>query len=184
MPIIFGGTTVEKVVFGGTEVDKVVFNGVTVFEKMPQLATPQNVTADGTNVSWDEVENATSYEVLADGTSIGTVQNGYKVTFKFNAGGYTSPEPCRGHVYYSLDNGTTWIDVLESNMGTTFVDIVLDDVKQIKFKCIADGSDYGNIDSGTGSLAGINIYTSGHETKISDNYVITEDSIANVRYSD
>lgn len=152
--------------------------------KLTQLATPQNVTADGTNVSWDEVENATSYEVLADGANIGTVQNGYKVTFKFNAGGYTSPEPCRGHVYYSLDNGTTWIDVLESNTGTTFVDIVLDDVKQIKFKCIADGADYGNIDSGTGSLAGINIYTSGHETKISDNYVITEDSIANVRYSD
>ena len=152
--------------------------------KLTQLATPQNVTADGTNVSWDEVENATSYEVLADGASIGTVQNGYKVTFKFNASGYTSPEPCRGHVYYSLDNGTTWIDVLESNTGTTFVDIVLDNVKQIKFKCIADGADYGNIDSGTGSLAGINIYTSGHETKISDNYVITEDSIANVRYSD
>lgn len=73
MPIIFGGTTVEKVVFGGTEVDKVVFNGVTVFESKPQLATPQNVTANGTNVSWDEVENATSYEVLADGASIGTV---------------------------------------------------------------------------------------------------------------
>ncbi len=41
--------------------------------KLTQLATPQNVTADGKNVSWDEVENATSYEVLADGTSIGTV---------------------------------------------------------------------------------------------------------------
>lgn len=39
-----------------------------------QLATPQNVTANGTTVSWDEVENATSYEVLADGVSIGTVQ--------------------------------------------------------------------------------------------------------------
>ena len=40
-----------------------------------QLSTPQNVTADGTVVSWDEVENATSYEVLADGASIGTVEN-------------------------------------------------------------------------------------------------------------
>ena len=39
-----------------------------------QLATPQNVTADGTTVSWDEVENATSYEICADGTSIGTVE--------------------------------------------------------------------------------------------------------------
>ena len=40
----------------------------------PQLATPQNVTADGTTVSWDEVENATNYEIFADGTSIGTVE--------------------------------------------------------------------------------------------------------------
>ena len=40
----------------------------------PQLATPQNVTANGTTVSWDEVENATSYVVLADGSEIGTVE--------------------------------------------------------------------------------------------------------------
>lgn len=41
----------------------------------PQLSTPVNVSADGTTVSWDEVENATSYEILADGTSIGEVNN-------------------------------------------------------------------------------------------------------------
>ena len=40
----------------------------------PQLATPQNVTANGTTVSWDDVENATSYAVLADGSEIGTVE--------------------------------------------------------------------------------------------------------------
>ena len=38
------------------------------------LETPQNVTANGTTVSWDEVENATSYDILADGVSIGTVE--------------------------------------------------------------------------------------------------------------
>lgn len=38
-----------------------------------KLATPQNVTASGTTVSWDAVENATSYAVLADGSEIGTV---------------------------------------------------------------------------------------------------------------
>lgn len=50
--------------------------------KLTQLSTPQNVTVDGTLVSWDEVENATSYEVLADGTSIGEnpVPSGYTVT--------------------------------------------------------------------------------------------------------
>ena len=33
-----------------------------------KLATPQNVTANGTTVSWDAVENATSYDVYADDT--------------------------------------------------------------------------------------------------------------------
>lgn len=42
---------------------------------LPQLATPANVSAESTTVSWDEVENATSYEVFADGVSIGTVEN-------------------------------------------------------------------------------------------------------------
>ena len=36
-------------------------------EPLPQLATPQNVTASGTTVSWDEVANAKSYDVLVDG---------------------------------------------------------------------------------------------------------------------
>ena len=50
--------------------------------QLPQLATPTNVSASGTTVSWDEVANATSYSILADGISIGTVenQNGYTVT--------------------------------------------------------------------------------------------------------
>ena len=51
------------------------FRPYTVSQPIPQLSTPQNVSADGTTVSWDEVENATSYEIFADGTSIGTVGN-------------------------------------------------------------------------------------------------------------
>lgn len=43
---------------------------------LPQLSTPVNVSADGTTVSWDEVENATSYEILADGISIGITDGG------------------------------------------------------------------------------------------------------------
>ena len=35
-----------------------------------KLATPQNVTANGTTVSWDAVENATSYDVYADDTTL------------------------------------------------------------------------------------------------------------------
>lgn len=33
-----------------------------------KLATPQNVTANGTTVSWDAVQNATNYDVYADDT--------------------------------------------------------------------------------------------------------------------
>ena len=83
MPITFKragqeAVTLENVSFKGVALDKVTFKrygqeAVTVFEKIIQLATPQNVTADGTTVSWNAVENATSYEVLADGASIGSV---------------------------------------------------------------------------------------------------------------
>lgn len=42
--------------------------------KLPdKLATPTNVTADGTTVSWDEVENATSYDIYVDGAVYDTV---------------------------------------------------------------------------------------------------------------
>ena len=41
--------------------------------KLTQLATPQNVTASGTVVSFDPVQNATSYAVLANGSEIGSV---------------------------------------------------------------------------------------------------------------
>lgn len=57
-----------------------------------QLATPQNVIAYGTVVSWDEVENATSYEVLADGNEIGTVEQtiGYNLSItRGNKTGYS-----------------------------------------------------------------------------------------------
>ena len=38
------------------------------YSQQEQLVTPQNVTADGTTVSWDAVENAESYYVDADDT--------------------------------------------------------------------------------------------------------------------
>ena len=42
--------------------------------KLTQLATPQNVTADGTTASWDEVANATSYDAIEGGNNVlGTV---------------------------------------------------------------------------------------------------------------
>lgn len=79
MSIIVNGIELTEVIYAGVNLDivkvkKGTAEAVTVFEKMTQLATPQNVSADGTTVSWDAVENATSYAVLADGNEIGTVE--------------------------------------------------------------------------------------------------------------
>ena len=75
MSIIVNGVELTEVIYAGVNLDTVkvkkgAAEAVTVFEKITQLATPQNVTADGTNVSWDAVENATSYEVIEDGNNV------------------------------------------------------------------------------------------------------------------
>lgn len=72
-----------------------------------QLSTPQNVTADGTVVSWDEVENATSYAVLADGSEIGTVEKaaGYTITIN-NIGDYGSYDIVGGPEAGTYEVGT------------------------------------------------------------------------------
>ena len=44
--------------------------------KLTQLATPQNVIAYGTTLTWDPVKNATSYAMLADGNEIGILETG------------------------------------------------------------------------------------------------------------
>lgn len=79
-------------------------------EPLSQLATPQNVAASGTIVSWDAIENATSYEVLVNNSSFGTVSTTgvdlstfsgwtsltdgtYNITIIAKADGYRDSEP-------------------------------------------------------------------------------------------
>lgn len=38
---------------------------------LPQLDPPTNLVVNGTEITFDKVANATSYEVFADGVSIG-----------------------------------------------------------------------------------------------------------------
>lgn len=45
-----------------------------LMSSLPKLATPQNVSADGSTVSWDEVKNASEYELFADGETLGTYE--------------------------------------------------------------------------------------------------------------
>lgn len=72
-------------------------------EPLPQLATPTNVTVDGTTLSWDAVENATSYDIYADGTFIGNTDGGSSggtVTFNVQENGIGK----RG--YFRIYDGT------------------------------------------------------------------------------
>ena len=82
------------------------FRPYTIASPLPQLATPQNVSADGTTVSWDEVENATSYAVLAYGENIGTVEKaaGYTITIN-NIGDYGIYQIIRGRETVDYDVG-------------------------------------------------------------------------------
>lgn len=85
----------------------------------PQLAAPTNVSVSGTTVSWNEVENATSYDIYADGTLIGNTDGGvtpkgYKLTLTsiyLNAGQTVS-------IHMNNADGTsTVVSTLSDNMS-------------------------------------------------------------------
>ena len=112
MSIVVNGVELTEVIYAGVNLDivkvkKGTAEAVTVFEKITQLATPQNVTADGTTVSWDTVENATSYAVLADGSEIGTVQAAANL-ISFTIDG----------ISYRAEEGMTWVDWVASSYNT------------------------------------------------------------------
>lgn len=82
------------------------------YSQRAQLATPQNVAASGTIVSWGAVENATSYEILVNNSSFGAVSttsvdlstlagwealnyNIHAVTIIAKAAGYLDSEPSK-----------------------------------------------------------------------------------------
>lgn len=98
-------------------------------EPLPQLATPQNVTVDGTTLSWDAVENATSYDIYADGTLIGNTDGGGSggtVTFNIQESGIRKREYFRiydgtdtsGTVLYEITNSTAIPSPLTVNCST------------------------------------------------------------------
>lgn len=90
MSIIVNGIELTEVIYAGVNLDivkvkKGAAEAVTVFEKITQLSTPQNVSADGTTVSWDAVENATSYEVIEGGNNVlGTVKASFTLSVRNN----------------------------------------------------------------------------------------------------
>ena len=132
--------------------------------QLPQLTTPTNVSVSGTTVSWDEVANAESYDVYADGTLIGNtdggaVSSGYTVTItEANvAGGYTA-----------YINGAG----VERDFSTDIQ--VFHNVKTFNIKCDFTGN---RIYNATGSLTNVS-WNSGFA--YSEDIGITEDSSASL----
>lgn len=92
--------------------------------KLTQLATPQNVTADGTNVSWDEVENATSYEVIEGGNNVlGTVTPTPAVSKNWKFNGTKTAVPQQSFTKKASINGKSYND---STFVEDFVGIYAD----------------------------------------------------------
>lgn len=92
--------------------------------KLTQLTTPQNVTADGTNVSWDEVENATSYDVIEGGNNVlGTVTATPAVSKNWKFNGTKTAVPQQSFTKKASINGKSYND---STFVEDFVGIYAD----------------------------------------------------------
>ena len=132
--------------------------------QLPQLATPTNVSASGTTVSWDAVENAESYDVYADGTLIGNtdggaVSSGYTVTItEVNVAG----------------NYTAYINGVGVARAPSTDIQVFHNVKTFNIECNVTGN---RIYNATGSLTNVS-WNSGFA--YSEDIDITEDSSASL----
>ena len=70
--IHMGETKISGAYFGENVAQRMYLGTNLVYERLPQLATPSNLSISGSTLSFDTVENATSYEIFADNNSIGT----------------------------------------------------------------------------------------------------------------
>lgn len=128
-------------------------------QSMPQLATPQNVSVENTTLSFDEVENAESYEVFVDNVSIGSYQIPKIKVYGVTGLGESSPTLTRTDDNIGLTQDSQELhdffianeDVIDSN-GNHFVQL-----KKFFVKIL--GSDY------------VTGYQVSH-TKIDDSYIL------------
>lgn len=77
--ISFGASQITSLYFGNHKIVKRYLGNDLIYSSQPQLATPTNLSVTDTTASFDEVENAESYEFFVDDVSIGeyTPQSGY-----------------------------------------------------------------------------------------------------------
>lgn len=72
--IHIGLSLLEGTYVGSDALDRIYLGGALLYSVQTQLSAPTNVSVDGEVASWDKVENATSYDLLADGTFLANVQ--------------------------------------------------------------------------------------------------------------
>lgn len=92
---------------------------ITGVATIPQLATPTNLTVDGTTVSWDEVTNATSYDVYVDGE-----------LYENTTGGATLINFTINGTAYQAEQGMTWAQWVASSYNTNSRYYILNDIVQ------------------------------------------------------
>lgn len=139
---------------------------------LPQLATPQNVAVTDTTLTFDEVANATSYEVFVDNVSIGTHTNvvEYQVTV-------TNSNPSNIYnvenlsIYESntnslsvFDDGMTKLGEVSSNQTMVF---------NITKKYILVSNTYGSVDTYSGGLTLVNSDSNNTLFEVSNNGAVT-----------
>ena len=152
-----------KAIGTGYYTDSSLSNSVS-YTPMEQLSTPSNVSISGTDVSFDEVENAESYEFFANGTSIGTyeVPQGYNVTINYNA-----QSNYGGNLMLSI-NGEAFV-TYTSNQTLSFTN-----VETIEWK--TDTNEFVYFDNCTGD------FVSGKH--VDNTLTLTQDSSATVHTED
>lgn len=72
--IHIGSALLEGSYVGGEALNRIYLGSTLLYSVQTKLSTPTNVSVEGTTASWDKVENATSYDLLADGGLFANVQ--------------------------------------------------------------------------------------------------------------
>lgn len=136
---------------------------------LPQLSTPTNVSVTDTTLSFDEVENATSYEVFVDNVSIGTHTNviEYQITVTNSNTNYKDVENLL--IYESDTNslstsGATKLGEVSSNQTVVF---------NVTKKYILVNNIYGYVKSYSGGLTLVNSEYGTTLFEVSNNGTIT-----------
>lgn len=139
---------------------------------LPQLATPTNVAVTDTTLTFDEVTNATSYEVFVDNVSIGTHKNvvEYQVTVTnsnpnniYNVENISIYESDTNSL--SVFDGMTKLGEISSNQTMVF---------NITKKYVLISNTYGSVYNYSGGLTLVNSDTNGNTLfEVSNNGTVT-----------